>query len=105
MSQITIGLLTTPLPFLLVGAVGGALVATIAGAFVAEFAARRRDRADNALRAASARMAIGLRCVIQGIDQGDDPEVIRAIASRYLNPCARFRSGAVIPLAREVRHG
>ncbi|WP_428029772.1 hypothetical protein [Ancylobacter sp.] len=103
--MITVGLLTTPLPFVMVGAVGGALVATIAGAFVAEFAARRRDRADNALRAASARMAIGLRYVIQALDQGEDPAEIRAIASRHLNPCARLRSGAVIPLAREARHG
>lgn len=102
----SLGVLLSALPYVGVGAVGGALVATIVGAFVAEFAARSREHETNGLRAASARMAIGLRCVIQGIDQGDDPQTIRAIASSHLNPCARFRdSGVIIPLAREVRHG
>lgn len=101
----TIDLLATPLPFVALGLAAGAIIATLAWLGVSDRAARSRERETNALRAASARMAIGLRCVIQGIDQGDDPQTIRSIASRHLNPCARLRSGAVIPLAREVRHG
>lgn len=84
MSQITIGLFTSPLPFIAIGALGGALAATIAGAFAAEIVARRRDRADNAAHAVAARLAIGLRRVINDIDQGESPRTVRAVAAEYL---------------------
>lgn len=84
MSQITIGLLTSPLPFVLMGAAGGALIASIVGAFAAEIVARRRDRADNAAHAAAARLAIGLRRVIHDIDQGESRQAVRDVAAEYL---------------------
>lgn len=86
MSQITIGLLTSPLPFLAIGAAGGALVMSIASAVVAAKVARRRDKADNAARAAAARLAIGLRVVIDGLDRGESYLAIRAKARHYLHP-------------------
>ncbi|MDQ0305297.1 hypothetical protein [Ancylobacter polymorphus] len=91
MSQITIGLLTSPLPFLLVGAAGGALVTSIVGAFVAAKAARNRDQADNAAHAAAARLAIGLRVVIDGLDRGESYQAIRAKARQYLHPTDGLR--------------
>lgn len=86
MSQITIGLLTSPLPFLLVGAAVGALGTSIVVALVAEKAARRRDKADNAAHAAAARLAIGLRAVIDGLDRGESYQAIRTKARHYLHP-------------------
>ncbi|WP_371346505.1 hypothetical protein [Ancylobacter sp. IITR112] len=84
MSQITIGLLTSPLPFIAIGALGGALAATIAGAFAAEIVGRRSDRADNITNAAAARLANGLRRVIHDIDQGKSLQDVRAVAAEYL---------------------
>lgn len=86
MSQITIGLFTSPLPFIAVGAFGGALATSIVGAFAAGVVGRRRDRADNAAHAAATRLAIGLRLVIDGLDKGESPRSIRATARHYLQP-------------------
>lgn len=99
MSQITIGLLTSPLPFILLGAAGGALVATAAGAFASEVIGRRRDKADDAAHAAAARLAIGLRRVIEDIDQGASPQAVRAVASEYLAEPKVLR----LPLRRRRR--
>ncbi|MGA0564133.1 hypothetical protein ACO2RV_16940 [Ancylobacter sp. VNQ12] len=101
--MISIGLLTSPLPFLLLGAVMGSALTIGAGLAVSEFVHRRRET-DVAVRVAlERRYQLALRDILAALDHGEDLRRIRRIARRGLYPQAiAFDDEPVIP---EVSHG
>lgn len=84
----TVGLITSPLPFLLVGAAAGALLmAAVSFAMSSRASTRATERA-NARRAAERRETIALRKIITACDRDAALSVVRRIASEALYPRA-----------------
>jgi len=101
--HISIGLLTSPLPFLLFGFCLGGLLTLSVGLAASEFIHRRRGAVVAARATTERRYELALRDILAAFDRGDDPRRIRRIARRGLYPHAlALEDEPVIP---EVSHG
>lgn len=101
----TIGLLTSPLPFIAMGAVLGAMLMAAVSLAMASRSTTRTALRMNAVRAAERRETIALRRVIAACDRGASNDAIRRIASDALYPraIALDDQAPIIPEAQ--RHG
>lgn len=99
----TVGLLTSPLPFLLLGAVLGAMLMLAICLAASEFVRNRRRHEDLARVTAERRYELALRDVLGACDCGGDLRRIRRVARRALHPQAVAIDDE--PILPEVSHG
>ncbi len=102
--MITIGALSSPLPFILVGFILGALLMLTCCLWIADRTVERRDHSRRHALIAERRAATALRNVIAACDRGDDLRQVRRIASAALYPSALDLDDDT-PIIPEANHG
>lgn len=101
----TVGLLTTPLPFLLVGAAAGALLMAAVSFAMSSRSATKATERTNARRDAERRETIALRKIIAACDREAALGVVRRIASEALYPRAIALDDPAPIIPEAQRHG